>query len=127
MVKTPEADFVVGLAQEIVLEVAPEEATIFDLQAQAYRANPAHVVSRTTRDDPLGSAYGTIVPLVTPVAFELGKKVWEKLTDKTIDGALTHGGKALLSRLRRRPQSSPPRLPTAEELGDLHEEIMIWT
>jgi hypothetical protein len=126
MASTSEADFVVGVAQQIVLTVAPEEAPIFDLQAQAYRADPARGASGTTRDDPLGSAYGTIVPLVTPMAFELGKKVWEKLTEKTIDEALSRGGKTLLSKLRRRAQSDPPRVPTAVELDELHQEIILW-
>ena len=101
------------LARAAVRVVAPEESPVFDETAQEYHAHP-RVARGLERTEELG--FGLDLAMVTPVALAVAGAVVHYLVSAFADRAAEETTRAVLAKIRRRPEA-PPLAP--EHLGEI--------
>jgi hypothetical protein len=103
-------DFVVGLAREIVAELAPGELSVFDPVSQAFLRDPHSVLTGRGRPGAvLGSGIDVVVLVLSPVALALASAVRDYLLGKVGEVTVKRATRwARRLRRKRDPEVIPP-------------------
>lgn len=121
-----QSDAVVAeLARSAVERAAPEELPLFPATSEAYFADPSAVGRAGGRDEMLGFGVEAAAMLVTPVALQVAREVFDFVAAHLRKRAAEHGGEAIdgaVARLLHRDKAdgedeaaAPPEL-TDEQL-----------
>ena len=123
---TAEDDAVSAMARVLVQDAAPEELPLFGAMRRAYLDHPGGgVESKRGREDMLGFGADAAVMLVTPVAFEVARRVVTYLVAQLKSSVEAETSDAIAERVHRLLHCSKgdadggPRL-THEQLEEVH-------
>lgn len=102
MTEVVDADLVRDLAKQLVETVAPEEAAMFPILAQAYLSDPKRALSNNKdRDEALGFGVLEAMTPATPWAMLVAGAAIKYLTERAVGGALGLGRQAVVGGVRR--------------------------
>lgn len=92
----PQADLLVAeLARRAVERAAPEEMPLFRATSEAWLADPSGIRSARGRDDMLGFGIEAAAMLVTPVALQVARDVFDFVVAHLRERARDEGEEAL--------------------------------
>lgn len=121
---------IVDVSRQIVDEVAPEEADLFDELLAEYDAGHfAAVTELAESDDPLGFGIGEGLSLATPAVIAAVSAVLTYIAEQALETVKTEGAAAVRERVsaalkpagRKTPTDTDPALQlTREQLRTLH-------
>jgi hypothetical protein len=109
-----------GLARQIFVGLAPEEADEFDSKADAWFADPRRASAvRPERRDPLGFGPAEVSTIVVPIVLYIGQHILSATTEVTAE----EGVKRLARRFGRPKRDKPGEEQPGDEAEALAREI----
>lgn len=121
MSQTVDQDSIRSLAWGIICRVAPAEEVAFDLQSEAYFADPQRALTGDKAGgDRLGSGITDFLeaatPVVTPIALAVATELVTQLVAERVQPVLKRTGRAISAAVGRLTGRSPddPNIPVVE-------------